>query len=47
MTEEAPDDDVKMSLVEHLLELRRRLFYAALSFLVAFIAWYVFAKEIY
>ncbi len=46
MTEAAPDD-VKMSLVEHFLELRRRLFYAAIAFVVAFVFCYTFAKDIY
>lgn len=45
-TEGAPGD-VKMSLTEHLLELRRRLFYAALSFVIAFFGCYYFAREIY
>lgn len=40
-------DDVKMSLTEHLLELRRRLFYAALSFVIVFFGCYYFAREIY
>jgi sec-independent protein translocase protein TatC len=40
-------EEGKMPLLEHLIELRRRLIYAALAFLVAFApAWY-FAKPIY
>lgn len=44
---EGAPDDVKMSLTEHLLELRRRLFYAALSFVIVFFGCYYFAKDIY
>ena len=37
----------KMPLLEHLIELRRRLFYSALAFLVAFLVCYYFARDIY
>jgi len=40
-------DDNKMSLVEHLTELRQRLFWSALAFIVAFFACYGLAQHIY
>lgn len=40
-------DDRQMPLMEHLVELRRRLFYAALAFIIAFFACYFVAEEIY
>jgi sec-independent protein translocase protein TatC len=40
-------DDYKMPLLEHLLELRRRLFYCALGFTLAFFVCMYFAKPIY
>lgn len=40
-------DDYKMPLLEHLIELRRRLFYAALAFVLAFVICFYFAKPIY
>lgn len=40
-------DDYKMPLLEHLIELRRRLFYAALGFVLAFFVCFYFAKPIY
>jgi len=44
---EAELDDGRMPLIDHLIELRKRLVYSALAFLVAFVpSWYV-AKPIY
>lgn len=40
-------DDYKMPLLEHLIELRRRLFYSALAFVLAFFVCFYFAKPIY
>jgi len=40
-------DDNKMSLVEHLTELRQRLFWSALAFIIAFFACYGLAQHIY
>lgn len=40
-------EDNKMPLLEHLIELRRRLFYAALGFVLAFLVCFYFAKPIY
>lgn len=40
-------DDYKMPLLEHLIELRRRLFLSALAFVLAFIVCFYFAKPIY
>ncbi|MDA8230003.1 MAG: twin-arginine translocase subunit TatC [Magnetospirillum sp.] len=36
-----------MPLLEHLLELRRRLIWSALAFIVAFVVCYAFSKDIY
>ncbi|MBF0306669.1 MAG: twin-arginine translocase subunit TatC [Alphaproteobacteria bacterium] len=36
-----------MPLLEHLIELRRRLLYSALAFIVAFLVCYAFAQQIY
>ena len=46
MTEESFDDQ-KMPLMEHLIELRRRLVISFLAFLVAFVLCYMVAKDIY
>lgn len=43
---ESPED-YKMPLLEHLVELRRRLFYGALAFVLAFFVCFYFAKPIY
>ena len=43
---ENPEDN-KMPLLEHLVELRRRLMYAAIGFMAAFFAAYYFAPQIY
>jgi len=40
-------DEYKMPLLEHLLELRRRLFFAAVGFTLAFFVCVYFAKPIY
>lgn len=40
-------DDKPMPLIEHLLELRRRLLYSLAAFLVAFGVCYYYSKEIY
>lgn len=40
-------EDNKMGLVEHLLELRRRLLFSAIAFLIAFFGCYAFSREIY
>lgn len=40
-------EDNRMSLIEHLLELRRRLMWTALAFLVAFFGCYFISQEIY
>jgi sec-independent protein translocase protein TatC len=40
-------DDNKMSLVEHLTELRQRLFWSVLAFIIAFFACYGVAQYIY
>lgn len=45
----APDqiDDKPMPLLEHLVELRRRLLWSALAFACAFIVCYIFSQRIY
>ncbi len=47
MTATKPPEDYKMPLLEHLIELRRRLFLSALAFVLAFIVCFYFAKPIY
>ncbi len=44
---DGPEDDQPMPLLEHLLELRRRLMYAALGFVVAFALCYWVSLDIY
>lgn len=44
---DGPEDDQPMPLLEHLLELRRRLIYAALGFVVAFALCYWVSLDIY
>lgn len=41
------DDEKKMSLLEHLVELRNRLIYSLATFLVMFFVSFYFAQEIY
>jgi sec-independent protein translocase protein TatC len=40
-------DDQPMPLLEHLIELRRRLLWSGLAFAAAFIVCYIFSKQIY
>ena len=40
-------DDKPMPLIEHLVELRRRLLWSAVAFAGAFVACYIFSKQIY
>lgn len=40
-------DDKTMPLLDHLIELRQRLFYSAVAFVVAFVVCFYFAKPIY
>ncbi|MCK5555084.1 MAG: twin-arginine translocase subunit TatC, partial [Alphaproteobacteria bacterium] len=40
-------DSIQMSLVAHLLELRRRLIYSLVAFVIASLLCYQFAKDIY
>ncbi len=44
---EGPEDDTPMPLLDHLIELRRRLIYAALGFVVAFAGCYWVSLDIY
>jgi len=44
---DGPPGDKKMPLLDHLIELRQRLIWSALAFLVAFIVCYVFHKQIF
>ncbi len=46
MTEDNPDD-AKMPLMEHLIELRKRLLISSVAFVIAFLVCYHFAKDIY
>jgi sec-independent protein translocase protein TatC len=45
--EEDTIDDKPMPLLEHLVELRKRLMWALLSFVIAFAVCYYFSKQIY
>ena len=47
MAAEKEVDQKRMPLLDHLIELRRRLMYAALAFIVAFIGCYIVAEPIY
>jgi sec-independent protein translocase protein TatC len=40
-------DDKPMPLIEHLIELRRRLLWSAVAFAAAFVVSYIFSKQIY
>jgi len=44
---EGPPDDKKMPLLEHLVELRRRLLYCIIFFFVAFLVAFYFAEPIF
>jgi sec-independent protein translocase protein TatC len=44
---EDPIDDKPMPLLEHLMELRRRLMWSIVAFMIAFFVSYYFAKQIY
>jgi sec-independent protein translocase protein TatC len=41
------EDDAKMPLIDHLIELRRRLFYSVLALVVAFFICFYFAQDIF
>jgi sec-independent protein translocase protein TatC len=45
--EEDPIHDKPMPLLDHLIELRRRLLWSAVTFLLAFFVCYYFSKDIY
>ena len=45
--EELAIENTKAPLLEHLVELRKRLFYVAIFFAIAFVAAYIFSKDIY
>ena len=45
--EEDDIDQTKAPLIEHLIELRRRLIYCVVTFLAAFFFCYIFAQDIY
>ena len=44
---DGPEDDKPMPLLDHLIELRKRLIYALLSFAAVFIVTFYFAKPIF
>lgn len=44
---DGPEDDKPMPLLDHLIELRRRLIYALLSFILVFVVCFYFAKPIF
>lgn len=46
-TEEDPINDKPMPLLDHLIELRRRLLWSAVAFFICFAACYHFSREIY
>ncbi|MGE0423237.1 MAG: twin-arginine translocase subunit TatC [Reyranellaceae bacterium] len=46
-TLEGPEDDKPMPLLDHLIELRKRLIYALLGFMVVFIVCFSFARPIF
>jgi sec-independent protein translocase protein TatC len=41
------EDDKKMPLLEHLVELRKRLLYSAVGFILAFLACFYFAQDMF
>jgi sec-independent protein translocase protein TatC len=44
---DGPEDDKPMPLLDHLIELRKRLIYAIAGFMVVFVACFYFAKPIF
>ena len=44
---DGPEDDKPMPLLDHLIELRKRLVYALLGFILVFVACFYFAKPIF
>ena len=40
-------EDVKMPLLDHLIELRQRLLWSALSIIILFLFFYYFSENIY
>ena len=44
---DGPEDDKPMPLLDHLIELRKRLIYALLGFMLVFVACFYFAKPIF
>lgn len=46
-TKDDPIDDKPMPLLDHLIELRRRLLWSMVAFLIAFFVCYFFSKSIY
>jgi sec-independent protein translocase protein TatC len=44
---EDPNDDKPMPLLDHLIELRTRLIYSMIAFVIAFAVCYYFSKQIY
>ena len=47
MTEDGPPDDKPMPLLDHLIELRRRLIWSLVAFVAAFLACYWVSADIY
>jgi sec-independent protein translocase protein TatC len=46
-TLDGPEDDKPMPLLDHLIELRKRMIYAILAFMIVFAACFFFAKPIF
>src|SRR6185295_12249327 len=44
---DGPEDDKPMPLLDHLIELRKRLIYALLAFLAVFVICFYFSKPIF
>jgi len=44
---DGPEDDKPMPLLDHLIELRKRMIYALISFFVVFFVTFYFAKPIF
>ncbi len=47
LEDEGPPEDEKMTLIEHLTELRQRLIYAILAFLICFLVAFYFSNQIF